>query len=115
MLLASMALFLLAALGGLYLAGFHLTENRRVASLARAHGGLALAGLALLGIAIARGTRTPLTFVAAGLLAGAAALGLRMRALAIRQQPVPPAILAVHVGLALLGSVLLFTAFATAE
>lgn len=115
MLLAALGIFFLVALGGIYLAGFHLSKDRRLAPLARAHGVLAIGGIGLLVAAIAAGHRSALALVACGLYGVIAGLGLWMRSISVRGESVSPALIAMHAGLAVIAGVLLFTAYATSQ
>lgn len=109
---AALAVFVLAAIGGAYLAGFHFSENRRVAALARGHGLLAILGIVLLVLGIVRGPRSGVTIVSAVLFACVATLGLRMRSIALRPGRVPLWLVVLHAGLAVVAGVLLLVAVA---
>lgn len=112
MLRAAVALFALAAAGGLLMAGIRLFASRNPpAWLAMLHGLLAGAGITLLAYAaLAVGVPSPagwalLLFVVAA--AGGAAMNLLWQ---WRQRPLPVGIMFVHAAIAVLAFVLLLVA-----
>ncbi len=112
MLRAAVALFAIAALGGLLMAGIRMFARRNPpAWLAMLHGLLAGAGITLLAYAaLAVGVPSPagwalLLFVVAA--AGGAAMNLLWQ---WRQRPLPVGIMLVHAAIAVLAFVLLLLA-----
>ena len=115
MLQAATALFLLAAVGGLGMAGIRFAGNRNPpAWLAMAHGLLAGAGLTLL-VYAALASSIPFSAKAAAALFILAALGGVFLNLAYHQKglPIPKGIVILHAVLAVLAFVLLLTAVFT--
>src|SRR5436190_14723645 len=112
MLKAASWLFLLAAAGGLLMAGIRFGTGRNPpVAIAYAHGMLAGAGLTLLLYAAAFGSVPSRAMIAAWLLVFAAAGGSVLNLVFHwRQQPIPKGLTVGHILLAVLGLVMLLLA-----
>ena len=107
MIVTSIALFLIAALGGLYMAARIFAGNLPPWAVVIIHGVLAASGLLVLLYALFTGPQPAVLMIGAVLLVIAALGGFFMFSYQLRKLPPPKAVVVVHALAAVLGVVCL--------
>jgi hypothetical protein len=107
MLITSLILFAIAAIGGLFLAVRHFKKRELPMSVALIHGLVAAIALVLLIIVIVLGSGSGLLNTALLLFVVAAILGFFLFGMYLRKRPLASGLLSIHAILAVAGFVLL--------
>jgi len=109
MLFAALALFALAALGGLVMAGLHLGRKSIPTALALAHGTAAAAGVLLLILSIVTGAASDTAKIALGVFLAAALGGLYLFSFQMQGKRLPTPMIFLHGSLAVIAFLLLIS------
>lgn len=103
----ALILFVIAALGGLVLAGFHFSKRPLPTSLALLHGALAATGLVFLILTVIRSTTAGPLGLSLGILVVAALGGFILFSSHLRKRALPTPLVLIHAAAAVAGVVIL--------